>query len=152
MNYTDQLAELNKDNYEYQIGNLLDVISESDFIAVDFELTGYAFPGQSSGEFRDNLMSVSVNSAVQLGLMCMKKDSGTLLPFQINDKKSVWKIPICFNGITDDSIWQGNSLEFLKKNKFNHEKWKSNSIDHRKLIGLFIAISKGKPAFPQRLS
>jgi hypothetical protein len=144
MNYSDQLVELNRQNYE-EIGELLSLIEESDYIAMDFELTGIRIPGQTKTKsgFKNNLESAWYNSPVQIGLMGMKKDPvNPLWPYQIKNMKSVWKIPVALNGNTDRSIWQEDSLNYLLEHKFDEEKWKRTCIDHRNLIGLFKKISE----------
>ena len=62
----------------------------------------------------------------------MQEDSG----------KSIWRIPVCMDGNTEDSIWRQDSLDFLLKNGFDHLLWKIQCLDYTQLGGIWKALLK----------
>ena len=118
------------------------LIESADYIAIDFELTGVIFNEvEFPNGFEDCKESVKQNSIVQLGLMLMKRsESGRLV--QENNGKSVWRIPVCLNDNTDDSIWQKKSLDYLVKNNFDLTAWKVQSLEYSQLDVVWKALLK----------
>ena len=117
------------------------LIIDADYVALDFELTGvnYGMDEFPNG-FLDCKRSVSENSIVQLGLMLMKRSKSSEKLLQEDSGKSIWRIPICMNGNTDDSIWRKNSLDFLIKNGFDHLAWKVQCLDYKQLDIIWAAL------------
>ena len=108
--------------------------------SIDFELTGVSLNnGSDPSGFDECKQSIQQNLIVQVGLMLMKKsESGSLV--QEDSGKSIWKIPVCMNGNTDDSIWRKNSLDFLKSNGFDHLAWKVQCLDYSRLDDIWKAL------------
>ena len=123
-----------------RLGELASLISDADYIAVDFELTGVSLNNEDDPNgFEDCKQSIKENSIVQVGLMLMKKSESDSF-VQENSSQSIWKIPVCMNGNTDDSIWRKNSLDFLKSNGFDLLAWKVQSLEYSQLEGIWKAL------------
>ena len=125
---------------ERRLNELVRLISSADYIAVDFELTGVSLNnGSDPSGFEECKQSVKENSIVQVGLMLMKKDESDSL-VQEESGKSIWKIPLCLKGNTDDSIWRKNSLDFLKANGFDLLAWKVQCLEYSQLDAIWKAL------------
>ena len=125
-----------------RLNELRTLLMNADYIAVDFELTGVSLNnGSDPSGFDECKQSIQQNLIVQVGLMLMKKnESGSLV--QENSGKSIWRIPVCKNGNTDDSIWRKNSLDFLKANGFDLLAWKVQCLEYSQLDGIWKLIFK----------
>ena len=125
---------------ERRLKELVRLISNADYIAVDFELTGVSLSsGSDPSGFEECKQSARENSIVQLGLMLMKKGESDSL-VQEDSGKSIWKIPICLKGNTEDSIWRKNSLDFLKANGFDLLAWKVQCLEYSQLDAIWKAL------------
>ena len=133
----DRLQSIEQDVVETKISDLKKLIKDADYVAVDFELTGVSLDnGNDPNDFTDCKDSTQQNLIVQVGLMLMKRSNSDQL-VQENSGKSVWKIPVCMKGNTEDSIWRQNSLIFLKSSGFDHLAWKVQCLDYSQLSDIW---------------